>query len=347
MILHTNFKQLQPIIWKWSDVSPTGKHSIYHDAAYQKLFADYDGSDAYLLEGTAGAKKIYLPLLVKELGEGLKEAYSAYGYGGFLGGLSLSEGDLNAMVHFLEAQSIVAIFVRHTPFLNNQNHLPLRCIELNRHTYVVVLQLRDSFSSYVKELSQKVRWSVNFALRSGLSVVFHSLSDCSDDRVRAFYKLYAALMNKKQTSNYYLFSEQFFLEHAYKLGARCELAEVVDSKSGELLAGAFFLLDDSGWVHYHLSAARSESMKLQVMELLIASAIFRYGQQGYKFMHLGGGHSLDECDGLSRFKSKFSNERLDFFSTKIVCNNAEYDRERKRMPLVNPAFFLVSDARQR
>jgi hypothetical protein len=62
-------------------------------------------------------------------------------------------------------------------------------------------------------------------------------------------------------------------------------------------------------------------------------------------MHLGGGHALDESDGLSRFKSKYSTERLDFFCTKLICDVGSYQSERAKIPLKKPAYFLISDAR--
>jgi lipid II:glycine glycyltransferase (peptidoglycan interpeptide bridge formation enzyme) len=123
------------------------------------------------------------------------------------------------------------------------------------------------------------------------------------------------------------------------------LVEIVDEEHGNLVAGALFLLDETGWVHYHLSAATPSAMKLQGMELLMASALHRYGNSGCVNMHLGGGHALDESDGLSRFKSKFSTERMDFYCTKLVCDAGRYQCERAKLPLNNPEYFLIADAR--
>lgn len=312
---------------------------------YQTLLATHDGSDARLLMCTRPGQSAYLPMLVSDLGNGKKEAYSAYGYGGLLGDLSLSEADVEALQHFLSEQSIISFFIRHSPFLANQKKWPDRLIELNRRTYATSFCRSDSFDLYLKGIPQKLRWSVNYARRAGLQIRFSPLTECTPDRIKAFYRLYAELMMQKQTSNYYLFTEVFFLEHARSLGELCELAEIVDPESGELIAGAFFLLDQTGWAHYHLSAATQIAMKLQGMELLLASAIHRYGNMGYHAMHLGGGHALDESDGLSRFKSKFSDTKLDFGCTKLLCDEASYQAERIRLPLKHPNFFLISDAR--
>lgn len=333
------------IEFAWIPAGTEVEKHVYMGRAYQTLLATHDGSEARLLKCTAQGQSAYLPMLVRDLGFGQKEAYSAYGYGGLLGEVNLTETYIQSLRSFLSAEAILAFFVRHSPFLANQKQWPGNLIELNRRTYAADLRQSDSFDAHLKGIPQKLRWSVNYARRAGLQVEFHPLSECPPDRIQAFYRLYARLMQKKQTSGYYLFSEAFFLEHARSLGQHCELAEIVDPDSGDLLAGAFFLLDSSGWTHYHLSAATATAMKLQGMELLLASAIHRYGSLGYNSMHLGGGHALDESDGLSRFKVKFADRKLDFSCTKLICDEAGYQAERSRLPLKHSNYFLISDAR--
>ncbi len=319
---------------------------VYFGPAYQGLLADHDHAQAKVLVCSAKGQVTHLPLLVKNLGNGCKEAYSAYGYGGLLSGFSLSDNDIEKMCHFLSCESVMALFIRHSPFLANQQYWPQRLTELNRHTYSVTLKASESFETYLTGIPPKLRWSVNYARRSGQQVLFSDLSQCSTDRIRAFYRLYSGLMLEKKTSDYYLFSEDFFLQHAIALGECCELAEIIDPMTNELVAAAFFLLDENGRAHYHLSAANQDAMKLRGIEHILASAIHRYGNLGYHSLHLGGGHRLDESDGLSLFKSKFSNERLDFRCTKLVCDQAGYQKERARLPLKNPNLFLISDARK-
>lgn len=333
--------------FKWIPAETEVEKHVYMGRAYQALMARHEGSEARLLQCRLHGQTAYLPLLVREVSAGHKEAYSAYGYGGLLGVLTLSEEAIQSLRHFLSLESILAVFVRHSPFLANHQQWPDSLLELNRRTYIADLRGSDSFDSFLKAIPQKLRWSINFARRAGLRVRFQPLSECSPEQIQIFYQLYAALMQQKQTSNYYLFSEELFLEHARLLGTQCELAQIIDPNSGNLIAAAFFLLDASGWAHYHLSAATASAMKLQSMELLLASAIQRYGNMGLHALNLGGGLTLEENDGLSRFKSKFANHRLDFNCTKLVCNEAGYHAERARLPLKQPSLFLISDARGR
>lgn len=327
-----------------SPLSIPGSAPTYMGEGYQSLLATHDCSEARLLSCHVGDQSAWMPMLVREVANGTHEAYSAYGYGGLFGDLKLTEEDSNGLRTQLADAGIIALFLRHSPFLENQSAMPDGLTRINRHTYAATLRVEATFADYLARAPQKLRWSANYALRAGLRVAFYPLRDCPDGKIKAFYAQYAALMTDKGTSNYYRFSEQFFLDHARRLGDHCELAEVTD-KEGRFLAGAFFLLDRDGWVHYHLSSAHREAMKAQGMELLMLSALHRYGNAGYKALHLGGGHSLDESDGLSRFKSKFADRKLEFHCSTLICDTAAYSCERARLPLARPSFFLISDAR--
>lgn len=336
---------MSKIEFSWLTDKQKIKFPVYMGWEYQNLFAKIDGSKAHVLQCDIEGQITYLPMLIRDLGHGVKEAYSAYGYGGLWGESTLTDADVTALQQFLASESILAVFIRHSPFLENQKYWPVHMVEHNRKTYAVTLKMGDTFDAYLKAIPQKLRWSVNFARKADLQVIFHPLATCSSSRIKAFYQLYAALMQKKGTSDYYLFSEVFFLEHVAFLGDFCDLAEIIDPENGNLMAAAFFLKDKTGWVHYHLSAATRDAMKLQSMELLLAAAICRYGDMGYHAMHLGGGHALDECDGLSRFKSKFADCKLNFSCTKLICNQEGYQNERARKPLTKASFFLIEDAR--
>lgn len=332
-------------IWKWSNRKLPDVHPIYHDADYQRLFAEYDGSTPRLLEGKSDSGLAYLPILVKDLGGGLSEAYSAYGYGGFLGKNCLSEPDIGQLTTFLAAESVIALFLRHSPFLGNENEVPPKFRELNRFSYSVALKRHDSLNSLLASMPQKIRWSVNYAQRSGVAVHFFPSDSLQTEHLVEFHALYKRVMLEKQAAPYYHFSEDHFRNHARLLGSNCELAILTEANTDKTIGGALFLLDNTLRAHYHLSAASPNAMKAQGMDYLIASAMYRYGRAGFRSIHLGGGHMLSEQDGLSKFKMKFANERHEFHCSKIVCDEAAYHHERRRHPLRYPSLFLVSDAR--
>lgn len=319
---------------------------IYFSPSYQSLFAG--SAVPQVLEVTCGDQRWVLPLLRRDLGNDAgAEVYTAYGYGGVWPSIPFPELlDPREIQTFLRGEGILSAFVRHSPFLANQDLLADHSSEFNRTCYVRNLAADLNLDTFGQVVDQKLRWSINYARRHGLFVEFQSSTHWREQDVRDFYSLYRTLMDAKDTDTSYLFSEAFFLGHA-SFGSRCELALVRDPVSKELIAGAFFLLDPKlGWVHYHLSASRRESLKSQPMELLLAEAAVRYGNMNYHSLHLGGGHMADANDGLSRFKRKFAHREVPFHISKWICDRERYTEARNASyPLVHPHLFLISDAR--
>lgn len=324
--------------------------SVYASAAYLELFAANEEKDLRYVVGHSPMRgPIVLPIGMTQIGDGVFEACSVYGYGGIMtrdpDHAPFGDGFCRELRQFLARCGIASIFLRHSPFLANAELLPDDWKELNRKTYVVNLNPHDDLDAFCSKADQKLRWSVRYALRNGLRCGFSSHPGWNGVELSGFYSIYRELMLKKETNPFYLFSREFFKRHGESFGGDCELAIVVGGPDDEVLAGAFFLKDLSGYVHYHLSASSEGAMKLQAMELLMGSAIVRYGRQGLHTMHLGGGHSVDGSDGLSRFKKKFATTEKEFHISRIVCDKDAYERERARLPLAKPTFFNISEAR--
>lgn len=320
-------------------------NSVYMSGSYQRIFSCYDNSNPVAVSIEIDGSKLYLPLLVRDVGYGVREAYSAYGYGGGMGHAILDDYGISCLKGFLASSSIASVFIRHSPFLDNRVCFPDSVTELNRITYSVRLRLFDGIEDVLSGFSPQLRRHVNISRKNGFSARITPALECGEDRVLTFYNIYRELMTSKNAGGYYIFSDSFFVDHVVKLGNRCDLVEVFDKSSGAVVAAAFFLKDGSGWVHYHLGAGSLLAMDNHAMKLLFASAIEYYGNRGYQFMHLGGGHSLDESDGLSRFKSGFSDGRHGFYCSKIICDELIYKQERARVNLTRPELFLISDAR--
>jgi hypothetical protein len=338
---HMNTLTLQ-----WTDRVSCPNRPVYFDAAYQRLFAGHDGTTAKTIEITSGGKIWWLPLLLRDLGNGRSEAYSAYGYGGlFPVGSCLPEGFERTLRTFLASEGVICAFLRHTPFLGNQTLLAEDASEFNRRCYVRSLRPNFDLEQLCLDVDSKLRWSINLARRSGLAVRFLPGGVWPDADLQSFYSLYHALMTAKDTNPYYQFSEAFFRAHGEILGDRCDLA-LVETSDGIAVAGAFFLCDPGqGWAHYHLSASDRAQARMQPMEFLLASAMVRYANMGYSGFHLGGGHTMDATDGLSRFKRKFATGQAPFHISKWICDEVAYLEERSREPLPFPDFFLISAAR--
>jgi hypothetical protein len=110
--------------FSWADKAEIGGNHIYSRRTYQHMLATYDNSQAKILKCSIRNETAYLPLLIKDIGNKKKEAYSAYGYGGLIGDISISEQYVKNLCDFLSTESIVAIFIRHSPFIDNRRSWP-------------------------------------------------------------------------------------------------------------------------------------------------------------------------------------------------------------------------------
>ena len=225
----------------------------------------------------------------------------------------LSIKEIKSLRNFLSGENIHSLFIRHSPFLENHNFWPDELIEQNRFTYETTLTFNSDYSSFKKSLRQKIRSSINHAEKNNFLVDY--LEKPQKSLLMEFYKLYRSRMKDLSSPKFYFFDYQLFQDHFVNFSERCKL--LVKNSESKIVAGAIFLCDPkSKIVHYHLSASSREGLKHQCNELLISYAIFIFGKNGYKKMHLGGGIKYDESDGLSRFKRKFSNKKY-FLHNKI------------------------------
>jgi len=316
---------------------------IYFSKSYQKLFARIYNSNFQCIKISKSGKTFFLPLIIRKLKDNNYEAFSSYGYGGLIGEeTKLSIKEIKSLRNFLSGENIHSLFIRHSPFLENHNFWPDELIEENRFTYETTLTFASDYSSFKKSLRQKLRSSINHAEKNNFLVDY--LEKPQKSLLMEFYKLYRSRMKDLSSPKFYFFDYQLFQDHFVNFSERCKLLLVKNSES-KIVAGAIFLCDPkSKIVHYHLSASSREGLKHQCNELLMTYAMFIFGKNGYKKMHLGGGIKYDESDGLSRFKRKFANKKNIFYLTKLICNSDLYFQTRSFYKLINREFFLIGDA---
>ena len=328
--------------WSW----PEKEHipSIYLSKSYYEIFSKAHQAEPRCLswERPKGGNA-WLPLMYKKLSLKNNEVFSSYGYGGLITDKNhIAEDEYDQLREFLRSNKISALFIRHSPILNNSIFWPKSALELNRITYITKLYKYKSFSERLLYLKQKVRWSVNHSIKKGYKVKLYKRPD--KKLIKDFYDIYLLRMKSKETNPFYFFNYEIIESHFFNLEEKCDLVSAFDSK-GNLVAGALILLDKFDTVHYHLSACNQIAMKDQVIEHLLVKSFDEYANLGYKFFRLGGGSDVFEKDGLSRFKKKFSDTTDSFFISKIICDEELYESYRREVSIKQPNIFLNSDAK--
>ena len=300
--------------------------SIYHCKSFQNIFAEiHQGTHKCLRIKNKEKNSLFLPLILRKVSANNYEAFSSYGYGGIITDCFNNNFlDVDALSNFLNKNNIHSLFIRHTPFLSNYKFWPSELLSLNRITYEAELLEIRNFQSYKKQLPQKIRASINHAEKNNLVVEIVE-EPINNNSLKVFYEIYISRMKSLNISNFFNFDFKFFKNHFLSFGERCKLIIVKEKNSGNISAGALFLCDfHSSTVHYHLSASSIYGLKHQANELLIAYSKFYFGINSFKYMQLGGGAKLDQSDGLSRFKKKFSNKSNPFYITKLITNEKRY-----------------------
>jgi len=317
------------------------KAPIYFTINYLKIMADNDKTEYKILKIILkNNSEIYLPFLLKKINSNVYETYSAYGYGGFYSNNSNSikfelKNNWTEFENFMRNNNIIDLFLRNSPFLANYDYVPEKFNEFNRVTFIRKLKPYNNLEEFTKNVKQKLRWSIKCAVKNGLKVEFRRYGDLEKNELLDFYQIYTKVMNYKGADDYYFFKLKFFEDHFYFLKNNCELALIREKLTNKIIGGSIFLWDDLGSVHYHLSGFNRDYSKYQPMELLLAEAILRYGNLGKNILHLGG--------GLSKFKSKFATDKLNFYISKIIFDKEKYYKLRKKYKVLNSKMFLIKD----
>jgi len=326
------------------------KVPIYFTKNYLEIMADNDKTEYKILKIILkNNSEIYLPFLIKKIENDVYEAYSAYGYGGFYSNngntLKLElKYNWTEFENFMRNNNIIDLFLRNSPFLANYDYVPEKFNEFNRITFIRKLKPYNNLKDFTKNAKQKLRWSINYAVKNGLKVVFRRYDDLEKNELLNFYQIYTKIMNYRDADDYYFFKLKFFKDHFYLLKNNCELALIREKANNKIIGSSIFLLDDLGLVHYHFSGFNRDYSKYQPMELLLSEAILKYGNLGKNMLHLGGGISIEGNDGLSKFKSKFATNELKFYISKIIFDKEKYYKMRKKYQVLNSKMFLIKDA---
>ncbi len=292
-------------------------HAGYHEAC--ELNGDGQPAALYFKKGPS---EIFYPFLLRPVpeilgGKGCFDMQSAYGYGG----PAVFGGTAEAVAEFARDHrewaanaNIVAEFVRFSPFLDQSLISPLFKPELNRKT--VSIELSEDFAGILRRASGPRQRNYRKAVNAGLKYV--SLPDCDQ-----IVEIYRQAMQRIGADTYYYFTDRYFSALNDLPSASRFFAGIYDSE-GKMVAGGIFLQDKTA-AHYHLGASVAEARELQPDAFMLFEAARHAAAGGKMVLHLGGGLSLADDDGLFRFKSGFSENRHNFYIARKIHRPDRYD----------------------
>ena len=289
---------------------------LYFLPGYGRAAGLADGGEWILLEAFDGAWQ--MPLIVRSLIGGAKDAISPYGYSGIYASPSLSPVQIkeawSATVSRLQDLGVITALLRHSPLVPQALDLPgLRTI-IDGHP-TIVLEPTDGDSAWSRMESSCRTWTRK-ALKHGYTgdVRQATAADLTPDG--DFRRLYEQTMQRRSAAATYFFGDDYYAALLQGLGANLFLAEV---RNGEGVAvSSTLLMRHAHRLHYHLSGSNLQDARMGSNNLMLWTATQFAVANGMTEFHLGGG--LDSRDGLFKFKRSFGGRELEYRVSGLVID---------------------------
>ena len=331
---------------EWQKILNLIKHDIYQLPEYVALEAKRTNTTPRAFLAIDNDKIFFIPYLIRscqdvvdklqnksiiqqtnlELNTEIFDVISPYGYPG----IALSETaikDSNFCVLALEKfqnclkeQNICSGFFRLHPILNeNLQYLFIPDTFMDTGTTVSVDCTKDQQEIW-SDTKASHRNKINRCRKKyGLTAKIHKFSQGID----IFYQLYQETMARVVAKDiYYSFNSEYFRQMAHLMGDRLYLC-LVESTSGEI-ASAGLYTECGGIVQAAFGGISNNFVKQSPSILEIDTMRWWAKEQGYQYLHLGGGVGGSE-DSVYQFKAGFSKLRHSFSTLRLVIDQNKYD----------------------
>ncbi|WP_368652899.1 peptidoglycan bridge formation glycyltransferase FemA/FemB family protein [Ornithinibacillus sp. 4-3] len=304
---------------------------IYFDNRYGQLYEKMENGicEVFEIENEYGKiKHMYIKRSIPHLisGERYYDIVTPYGYGGPIIIKGSNETKEFLLYDFKKKfkkycieQNIVSEFIRFHPMLNNAQDFNI-CYDTLHIRNTVGTNLGRYEDPFQEEFSKSCRKNIRKALKEGVEFkVTHKPED-----IRSFIDIYYSTMDRNNAADYYYFDEEYFSKCLDAFQENIILVEAIYNE--QVIAMGFYFVFDK-FIHIHLSGTLSEFLYLSPAYVL-RYAITLWGKEnGYKYIHHGGGRTSDPSDTLYKFKKQFGkNTEFEFYVGKQIWNQDVYDQ---------------------
>lgn len=304
---------------------------FYFDDNYGKLYekADHGIATVFWHKSRYGTVKHQfmkrkIPAELLPDGEELYDIVSPYGYGGPLIVEAANDSKEQLVQSFGEAfsnycrdEKIVSEFVRFHPIV--ENALDFKEIYQpvwDRNT--VGTDLKSYEDPVQSEFSKRCRKNIRQALNKGASYKI----TYRPENLKSFQKVYYSTMERNEAAEYYFFDDEYF-ENCLRYYRDNILLIEVFFEDQVIAAGMYFLYNKT--IHIHLSGTLTEYLYLSPAYVLRYALACWGKENGYEWIHHGGGRTNSEEDSLYLFKKQFGmNTKFDFYVGRKIWMPDQY-----------------------
>jgi Acetyltransferase (GNAT) domain len=293
---------------------------VYFTSGYGRAAGVMAGGKWGLLEAYNGAWQV--PLIVRTLVDGTKDAISPYGYSGVYASPSMSSVQVaeawSATVNRLRELGVISMLLRHSPLVPQASDLSgLRPIISGHPT--IVLEPADSDAAWTG-MEKNCRKKIRKALKNGYGADVRQATVQDLASGGDFRRLYEETMQRLDASPQYFFGDDYYTELIEGLGSNLLIAEVKDP-TGAVAASAL-LMRHGQRLHTHLSCSKQEDARMGTNNLMLWTATQFAIAQGLRQFHLGGG--ISQRDGLFKFKHTFGGRELEYSVSGLIIDHERY-----------------------
>ena len=299
---------------------------VYFTPGYGRAATVTEVGEWCLLEAFDGAWQV--PLIVRTLVDGTKDAISPYGYSGVYAGPSLSQLQIQeawtATVSSLRDLGVISVLLRHSPLVPQAPDLPgLRPIISGHPT--IVLEPVDWDSAW-SGLEKRCRTKIRKALKNGYTGDVRQAETSDLVPGGSFRRLYDGTMHRVGAAPLYLFSDEYYQELRDGLGSDLLIAEVRNPMG--VVASSSLLMRHADRIHGHLAGSNLDDAAMGTNNLLKWVTIEFVLDQELRQFHLGGG--VGHGDSLFKFKHSFGGRELRYDVSGLVIDEDSYQTQVER-----------------
>jgi len=309
-------------------ILPAGLPSpdVYFLPGYGRAASVANGGEWILLEAFDGAWQV--PLILRTLFDGTKDATSPYGYSGAHAAPSLSPSQVqeawSATVRCLQELGVISLLLRQSPLVPQASELPGLHPVVSGHP-TIVLEPTDSDSAW-SAMEGACRNKTRKALKNGYTGEVRPATGTDLAPGSDFRRLYEQTMQRLDAVPVYFFSTRYYEELLGGLGPNLLIAEARDQ--GGAVVSSTLLMRHEHRLHYHLAGSNMADARMGSNNLMLWTATRYAIEQGLSQFHLGGG--ISQRDGLFSFKSSFGGRELTYNVSAMIVDQQLYARHTKR-----------------
>lgn len=221
-----------------------------------------------------------------------------------------------AFLDFLKNEHIISVFSRLHP-LFNQERLVDDFNGIHDNGKTVALDLSLPIDVQRKKYNSDTYRSIKRSWKKGLFVKETKKIEDID----IFIEMYAENMERIQSTAYYRFKRQYFIDLINSNEFDCRLLLVCFEN--EVMCGTLITFTH-GVIQGHLIATKSIYLSESPAKFLVDEISLMGRKEGMKHLHLGGGVGFKD-DSLFRWKSSFSDLHMNYKSLRFIADHAVYN----------------------